>query len=311
MLNLNNVESFYHIARFGGLTQASRHVHYGITQPTLSRQLRELEEESGTMLCHRRPFRLTPAGEMLFAFIKPFFEGLGEFPKLFQAAHPIQIRIGGPPVVLRDSLPPLLLPLAKAFPNLSFELKAGMQEQIDEWFRKEEIDLAVTVLEGQPPASCHTRPLLNLPMALLVPRNSSLRSAEALCRQRRIKERLITPPTGDAITKYFELGLRQQAIDWPSRFAVNTIELLEAYVAKGFGLGLTLLVPGCNYVPEVRVLPLYNFPLVPGGLIWRRDPQPVTLALMSAMEHEAQRMREQPGHQTQPGQGAGDHTLSA
>jgi len=63
-------------------------------------------------------------------------------------------------------------------------------------------------------------------------------------------------------------------------------------VAKGFGIGLTLLVPGCRYIPDVRVLPLSNFPSVPCGLIWRHQPDPITLALMGAMEQEAQLMRQ-------------------
>lgn len=70
MLNIHNLESFYHMARFSGLTYASRHMPYGTTQPTLSRQLRELEAEAAAVLCQRRPFRLTPAGEMLYAFIR-------------------------------------------------------------------------------------------------------------------------------------------------------------------------------------------------------------------------------------------------
>jgi len=293
MLNIHHVESFYYMARFGGLTSAARRMPYGITQPTLSRQLRELEEEAGTMLCQRRPFRLTPSGEMLYAFIRPFFEGLEGLPKLLKASAPVLIRIAGPPVVLRDSLPPILRPLAASFPNLCFHLKAGLQEQIDEWFKNKQIDLAITILEGQPPESCQTRPLLNLTMALLVPSDSNVRSAEDLCRQRRITERLITPPANDAISKYFELGLRQHILDWPSRVEVNSIELVEGYVAKGFGIGLTLVVPGCSYIPQVRVLPLSSFPSVPSGLIWRRDPDPITVALIGAMEQEAQLMRQQ------------------
>ena len=189
-------------------------------------------------------------------------------------------------------MPPILRPLAVAFPNVSFHLKAGLQEQILEWFENQQIDVAITILEGKPPESCQVRSLLNLAMALLVPSDSKLRSAAELFQQQRITERLITPPANDAICKYFEFGLRQHALDWPSRIEMNSIELVEGYVAKGFGIGLTLLVPGCRYIPDVRVLPLSNFPSVPCGLIWRHQPDPITLALMGAMEQEAQLMRQ-------------------
>ena len=59
---------------------------------------------------------------------------------------PVRVRIAGPPVVLRDYLPPILRPLVQAFPNLSPQLKAGLQGQIEEWLEEGEADLAITVL---------------------------------------------------------------------------------------------------------------------------------------------------------------------
>jgi hypothetical protein len=54
------------------LTQASRRMPYGLTQSAISRQMRDLELQSTTALFRRRPFALTPSGEMLYAFISPF-----------------------------------------------------------------------------------------------------------------------------------------------------------------------------------------------------------------------------------------------
>jgi len=130
-------------------------------------------------------------------------------------------------------------------------------------------------------------------LVLLVPTGSSLSSTEQLWQQARVRERLISPPLGDAMSNCFEMGLRRQAVEWEFRAEMTSIELVESYVAKGFGLGLTLLVPGCRYIPEVRVLPLPGFPCVPIGLIWRRNPDAVTAALMQAMEREAEFVRQE------------------
>ena len=172
----------------------------------------------------------------------------------------------------------------------------GLQGQIEEWFEAGEIDLAVAILEGDPPRHCRTQPLLDLPLALLVPANSNLHTAEELWKQRHIKERLLSPPATDAISKYFERGLRRHAVEWNWRVDMNAIDLVESYVARGFGIGVTLVVPGCRYLPEVRALPLPGFPSVPIGLMWRKDPEPATVALMQAMEREAELMRQQQRH---------------
>jgi DNA-binding transcriptional LysR family regulator len=292
MLKVHQLELFYYVTLSEGITQASREMPYAVTQPGISRQMLDLEKDCGMMLFQRKPFALTPAGERLFAFIKPFFDGLNRFPKELHDQLPVRVRIAGPPVVLRDYLPRILRPLAQAFPNLSPHLKAGLQGEIEEWLKEGEADLAITLLEEEPPRGCSSRPLLTLPLALLVPASAKITDFSQLCRNHP-RDRLISPPEGDAITRAFERGLKQQAIRWELHAEMNSIELVESYVAQGFGVGLTLLVPGCNYIPEVRVLPLPGFPGVPVGLIWRRDPAPVTEALMRAMEQAAELIRRQ------------------
>jgi DNA-binding transcriptional LysR family regulator len=293
MLNVHHLELFYYVVEFQGITQASRLMPYGLSQPAISLQLNDLERQLGARLFQRRPFKLTPIGERVYAFIKPFFSGLKGLSEELLTRAPVLVRIAGPPVVLRDYLPPILRPLAGAFPNLSFSLKAGLQGHIEEWFESRQVDLAVTMLEGDLPRSFQHQPLLDLPLALLVPVASSLRSAEQLWKKPRIQERLISPPATDAISKAFESGLKRNAVIWDVRAEMSSIELVESYVAKGFGVGVTLMVPGCSYIPEVRALPLPGFPLVPIGLIWQGEPEPVVAALMKAITAEAGLMRQQ------------------
>src|SRR5262245_59165474 len=164
MLKVHQLELFYYVTLHQGITQASRQMPYGVTQPGISRQMQELESDCGMMLFQRKPFELTPAGERLFGFIKPFFDGLNRFPKELQDQLPVRVRIAGPPVVLRDYLPPILRPLAQVFPNLSPHLKAGLQGQIVEWLEEREADLAITTLEEEPPRGCMSRLLLTLPL---------------------------------------------------------------------------------------------------------------------------------------------------
>jgi DNA-binding transcriptional LysR family regulator len=72
-MNVHHLELFYYVARHGGIMPAVRNIPYGIQQPAISSQIAQLEEFLGAMLFHRRPFALTPEGEKLFEFIRPFF----------------------------------------------------------------------------------------------------------------------------------------------------------------------------------------------------------------------------------------------
>src|SRR3954467_13900866 len=76
LMNVHHLELFYYVAKHGGISAAVRHIPYGIQQPAVSGQMLALEVEAGTKLFERSPFRLTKAGEKLFAHVQPFFENL-------------------------------------------------------------------------------------------------------------------------------------------------------------------------------------------------------------------------------------------
>ena len=65
MLNIHHLELFYYVARHGGISEAVRHMPYGIQQPAMSSQIIQLEETLGLTLFQRRPFQLLPAGAEL------------------------------------------------------------------------------------------------------------------------------------------------------------------------------------------------------------------------------------------------------
>jgi DNA-binding transcriptional LysR family regulator len=66
-MNLNHLRVFASVAEHGSLTRAARALH--VSQPAISKQLGDLEEDIGAQLVDRLPrgVRLTAAGEVLFA----------------------------------------------------------------------------------------------------------------------------------------------------------------------------------------------------------------------------------------------------
>src|ERR1039457_3795815 len=101
-MNIHHLELFYYVARHGGITEAVRNIPYGIQQPAVSGQVALLEEYLGVTLFQRRPFALTPPGEKLYQFIKPFFDNLAPMADKLRGGSSQHIRIGASEIVLRD-----------------------------------------------------------------------------------------------------------------------------------------------------------------------------------------------------------------
>lgn len=286
-MNIHHLELFYYVAKHRGISEAVRHMPYGIQQPAMSGQIIQLEESLGATLFQRRPFALTAQGKELFEFIAPFFENIEPVAERIRGRVSEHIRIGASEIVLRDHLPGVMQTMQQQFPKLKITLREGYQPELEEWVEKRELDLALTVLSRKPGAGVQALPLFKLPLVLLVPRNSRIKSCAELWARKKISEPLVSLPTNEAIYQRFQEGLRRIGVDWPPAVEVSTIGLIETYVANGHGLGLSISIPHVKF-KRVRLLPLDAFEAVTFGVLWQGKSTPVLQALLSRIQQAAQ-----------------------
>jgi LysR family transcriptional regulator, transcriptional activator of nhaA len=106
LLNFHHLRYFWTVAREGGLRKAAERLH--VSQPTISAQVKALEEQLGEKLTRRagRGLALTEAGRRVFDYAEQIF-ALGE--ELVQAVgkpdgtRPMRVALG-----ITDSLPKLV-----------------------------------------------------------------------------------------------------------------------------------------------------------------------------------------------------------
>jgi DNA-binding transcriptional LysR family regulator len=291
-MNIHHLELFYYVARYGGITEAVRNIPYGIQQPAVSGQVAQLEEYLGVNLFQRRPFSLTPAGEKLFKFIYPFFSNLDLIASELQGGQPRQIRIGASTIVLRDHLPEFFRNVRRKYPHLKIALREGYQAELESLLQREELDLAVTLIEKKSAPGIHSAAMLELPLTLLVEKGSDLTSADQLWRRDKIEQPLICLPEAETLCKHFQQGLRRLDVDWFTGIEVSSIDLIETYVASGFGIGLSVLVPKTELSPEIRAIPLpkTDFEPVVVGALWRGKTSALLQAFLDELRLRAKRL---------------------
>lgn len=238
----------------------------------------------GLKLFERAPFRLTPAGAELYAFVQPFFGNLAAVEARIRARTESQLRIGAPEPALRDHLMAILRGVRRSFPKLRLSLRSGYQPQLEGWLEAGEIDLAITAIGRRPSARLRCQPLVRLPLVLLVPRRSPLRSATELWSRKHIDEPLITLPPTESICRHFQQELKRRRIDWPPAIIASSLELVTRYVADGAGLGASLDVPRTKWHPRVRVLPLEGFKPVEIVALWTGQPSPLVQSVLQEIQ---------------------------
>jgi DNA-binding transcriptional LysR family regulator len=291
-MNIHHLELFYYVARHGGITEAVRNIPYGIQQPAVSGQVAQLEEYLGVVLFHRRPFSLTPAGDKLYKFIHPFFSNLDVIAGDLQGGQPRQIRVGASTIVLRDHLPEFFHNVRKKYPRLKITLREGYHPELEGLLQKEELDLAITLIEKKLAPGIRSMALVELPLALLVEKNSPITSAEDLWRRDKIEEQLICLPEAETMCKHFQQGLRRLGVDWFTAIEVSSIDLIETYVINGFGIGLSVVVPKTELPAGIRAIPLpkNQFTPVVMGVLWLGKPSGLLQTFLDELLVRAKRL---------------------
>lgn len=287
-MNVHHLELFYYVARHGGISEAVRNMPYGIQQPAVSGQILQLEDHLGVTLFYRRPFALTPPGQKLYEFIQPFFSGLGDIAEELSGGASQLVRMAASSIVLKDHLPELLSAVRTRFPKLKLELHAGLQSEITGALERHEIDLAVTTIDAKMAPGIECERLLDLPLILLVEKKSPLQSVETLWACDRINQGLIGLPAREAISKQFQVGLAKLGVSWPLSIEANSLDLIETYVAEGFGIGVTVSVPGRKLSTAVRALPLPGFGPLTLAVLWRGALSPLHQSVVEECVARAQ-----------------------
>src|SRR5215831_4316863 len=120
-VELRHLRYFVATAEAENLSRAALKLH--VSQPALSRQIRDLEDEIGFCLLERtaKSVRLTDAGRKFFDNARKLLQGADEAVKSARAiavAEPTELNVGHSPTPFARILPQTLRAFQKALPNV-------------------------------------------------------------------------------------------------------------------------------------------------------------------------------------------------
>ena len=146
--HLEKLRYFFTVAKLGSMKKASEEIH--ITQPSLTKAIKILEEAVGHQLLERHPRGVIPTerGEMLLQYCHELFASLSNLEqKLEWPDDPMAgaIRVGTFDSIGVYFWPKFLKKFLPKYPKLNLVMQTGRSHQMQQKLEAGEIDLALIV----------------------------------------------------------------------------------------------------------------------------------------------------------------------
>src|SRR6478609_2961875 len=277
-MDLRQLEYFTAIVKEGSLTEAAKRCR--IAQPSLSQQLRALEDELGEALVIRKPRGVEPtaAGKILLEHAERV---LGEAHLLRQRfaqrrnSHEGGLIFGMIPTIAPYLLPRLLGPFRKAFPKIDVQVREARTSGLIQQVVDGSIEFAIlsdVTPQDQKKWSLHVRELFREPLLLALPLEHPLADASQAPKPEQLQpESLIHLRGGHCLTDRTLKVCRLDRLD--PKLECDQLETALAMVAAGMGSAV---------VPELAVRSRTT-----PGVAFRRFQEPAPERTISLMKRRA------------------------
>ena len=236
-MNAAQLRAFHAVASAGGFTRAAARL--GVTQPTLSGQVKALEESYGVALIERRGRQLvlTEIGAALLDLTRRIFGLTEEAEQLLSAARGLErghLRLGAdaPYHVL-----PALGDFTRRYPKLRLSLTVGNSETLIRDLFDHRIDVAV-VANLAPDARLHAVPVRRDRLVLFVPKRHPWARRKQVTPDQLAGERLVLREPGSSTRRVFETAMARAGIALEEVIEINSREAVREAVAAGLGVGV-------------------------------------------------------------------------
>ena len=183
-MEFHQLRYFVAVARLRSFTRAAESEH--VAQPSLSQQIRKLEDELGARLFNRlgRSVTLTPFGtcfRLRARRVLAELDGARQEMDAMLGLRRGRVNVGAIPTVAPYLLPSLLAGFGRSYPGIAVNLREGLTASLLGQLGEGDLDLALVRLPLRP-SEFVSEPLLEEGMLLAVPRRHPLRRH----RQRRV-----------------------------------------------------------------------------------------------------------------------------
>jgi DNA-binding transcriptional LysR family regulator len=274
-MDLDNLKTFLEVARLGSFSRAAEKVLR--SQPAVSAQIRQLEQEYGKRLFDRnaKSVRLTPAGEVVLDYAHQLLALQARSQQAVAEQDGVRsgtLSIGANEGTFLYVLPRVLARYHKQFPKVKISVYRSFTHKVAAKVEEGAVDLGILTLPVKSP-SMEVIPVFRDRILLMVGPASPLYKKKTATLAEFAAEPIIVPKTG-SIRKLMEKNLRPFRENLNVTMELTSVVMIKRFVRAGFGVSLICRSFAADNVQrgEVRLLQVQGLDLWRElALVYRRD----------------------------------------
>lgn len=270
-LELRVLQYFLAVVREGNISKAAETLH--ITQPTLSRQMSQLEEELGVQLFIRgRHLTLTDAGVMLRHRAEEVIALMDRIDSEFQEQNMMEgvISIGSGGLKSLQSLMPVVKYFSENYPNVQFQFHTNNADHIKDLLDKGLLDFGLLLEPVDVAKYDFIRFEEKERWGLLIERSHPLANKEFIVKDDLLDLNIATTDRV-SVQRELEQWLGESSSDLRFFATYNVITNVVGLVHSGIAAALTI-EGAVNLLQndELAFIPLYPELSMPAVLAWKK-----------------------------------------
>lgn len=253
-----------------------------VTQPTLSKLVKDLEETLHVRLFERntRNVRLTRDGQALLEVagrvVSQYEAGLQELEQIVRHRSN-RVAIAALPTLAAALLPAIIAKLRRTAPAARISVHDLVTDEALKLLRDRRVDLALTGMSAVPDDLCYTElfsePFVLLHSPTLVPSTLTWDTARISAMP------IISMPRGTGTRQLVEDAFLKDGVDFRPAFDLRDLNTIARFVQSGCGLALLPQSAAELFrIDDLRISPLAGGPRRSVGIVTRREGELPELA---------------------------------
>jgi DNA-binding transcriptional LysR family regulator len=238
-LTLRQLKVFESVARHLNYTRAAEELH--LTQPAISMQVRQLENQLGIPLFEQlgKRIHLTEAGQEVLTYARSVTQQLDELEDVLNRMKGLsggKLRISVA-TTANYFIPALLANFSRRYPDVAVTLDVTNRETLLSQLSENAVDL---VIMGQPPAGADVEadPFMENPLVIVAPPDHVLAGQKKIPLSRLQEEAFLVREPGSGTRNAMERFFNERGMKLRTGMEVGSNEAIKQSVQAGLGLGL-------------------------------------------------------------------------